>query len=282
MENRRRYHSNDNYQKLKALTLIHRKIVEKVSDLKTELRLSLSVLCPGYGKAFKDILSATSLQILKRTVKHTKLFEMTREEILDILVHNHYQMNRRDEQTEKIMYAFRNTTCPDYMKDPMIIGVKFILGQYELLLQQRRQIEKRLIKIYDEMAPIISTIDGVGPIVGSAVLGIVGDIRRFPNLNAITAFAGLDPVVHQSGKLHYRTGHISKRGNKYLRTVLLNAALVAMRHNPVIHARYYHLRRRGKNHWTAIIACARKLLHIIYSVEKNQKEFYVPDYLDSV
>jgi transposase len=64
-----------------------------------------------------------------------------------------------------------------------------------------------------------------------------------------------------------------------LRKYLLNAALVAIRHNPVIKKRYAELRKRGKPHMVALTACARKLLLIMYSVEKNQKRFYVPDYI---
>jgi hypothetical protein len=62
---------------------------------------------------------------------------------------------------------------------------------------------------------------------------------------------------------------------------LLNGALMCIKNNPVIGKKYYELRERGKSHGTALVACARKLLHIIYSVEKNQKKFYVPEYVNA-
>jgi hypothetical protein len=61
----------------------------------------------------------------------------------------------------------------------------------------------------------------------------------------------------------------------------MRGALSCIKYNPVIRKRYYELRSKGKCHRTALVACARKLLHIIYSVEKNQKEFYVPEYINA-
>lgn len=123
------------------------------------------------------------------------------------------------------------------------------------------------------------SIKGVGPVTCAIVLGTLGNVKRFKDGRPVTAYSGLDPIVHQSGKSMNLIGHISKRGNKYLRKALSNAALVAIQKNPVIRKKYADLVKRGKPHKVALTACARKLLLIIYSVEKNQKRFYVPDYV---
>ena len=121
----------------------------------------------------------------------------------------------------------------------------------------------------------------MGEITCSTILGNLGNVKRFRNGRAITAYAGLDPIVTQSGKSINRTGHISKRGNRELRTALINAALVGIMYNPVLKDMYHRLRGRGKSHMISLVACARKLLLIIYSVEKNQKRFYVPHYISN-
>ena len=196
------------------------------------------------------------------------------------MIHNHNRKSTRDKLASEIYKAFQKSTCPDYMVEARVFEVKSILGQYDVLNRQLHQVKAKVVKHYNGMNQFVSTIPGVGDIIGATALGILGNVERFRNQNALDAYVGLDPVHENSGKSIHRIGHISKRGNRMLRAVLLNGALVAMKHNPIIRDRYKQLRGRGNNHGTAIIACARKLLHIIYSVEKNQKSFYVPEYLN--
>ena len=140
-------------------------------------------------------------------------------------------------------------------------------------------LEAKIKRAIRDIDPISMSIPGVGQITCAVILGTYGNMNRFTGNNAVTAYAGLDPRVFQSGKSINKTGRISKRGNRYLRRYLMNAALVAIKCNPVIRKKYSDLRKRGKHHNVALTACARKLLLIIYSVEKNQKRFYVPKYI---
>ena len=280
MQSKVRHISEDDKLKLKELVTIYHRLVGKLSNLKRELRLCLNNLCPGYDNLFHNIFSATSYAILKKTVKQTKLFKISEEEIRQLLIHNHNRKSTRDKLASEIYNAFQKSTCPNYMVEARVFEVKSILGQYDVLNRQLHQVKAKVVKHYNGMNQFVSTIPGVGNIIGATALGILGNVERFRNQNALDAYVGLDPVHENSGKSIHRIGHISKRGNRMLRAVLLNGALVAMKHNPIIRDRYKQLRGRGKNHGTAIIACARKLLHIIYSVEKNKKSFYVPEYLN--
>ena len=73
----------------------------------------------------------------------------------------------------------------------------------------------------------IITIPGIGNILGSMILAEIGDINRFSSAKKLVAFAGLDPIVSQSGNFENITGPISKRGSPDLRYALFNAANVA-------------------------------------------------------
>ena len=279
IEDNLRFNIDPEKLELKELATSYHRIVEKISVLKLELRTALSILCPGYGEAFGDITSATSLQILRKTIKHTRLFEITEEELERIFIENNNRVNTRKEKIGIVLDSFRNSTCPEHYKRPLVMNVKHILGQYDILLEQRRQVERYIKKAMDQQQPYAMSIPGIGYVTGATILGMLGDVTRFENRDAVAAYAGLDPVVSQSGKMAYRYGHISRRGNKYLRTSLLNAAMISKIHNPVISHKYHDLRSRGKSHWTAIVACSRKLVHLVYSVEKNKKKFVVPDHL---
>ena len=279
--NTERYLTDESYLKMKELSSIHRGIVKKIADLKVDLRLALSSLSPGYDELFKNILSSTSVEILRKAVKQTKLFMISEKKIETILKKNYSKKTDTTELASKIKKIFETSTCPEYSKEPLVFEIKFILAQYEVLMKQRKQIEKRISRSVKEIDPMALSITGVGEITCSTILGNLGNVKRFRNGRAITAYAGLDPIVTQSGKSINRTGHISKRGNRELRTALINAALVGVMHNPVLKDMYHRLRGRGKSHMISLVACARKLLLIIYSVEKNQKRFYVPHYISN-
>jgi transposase len=279
--NTERYLSDEKYLKMKEMSSVYNRVVSKITGLKIEVQQSLSSLCPGYGAFFKDILSSTSVEILKRSMKQTRLFQISEKEIRKILDKNYPNETDTRKLAHDIKETFNNSTCPDYAKEALVTDVKFILMQYDTLKKQKQQIEKKIKRSVKKINPESLSIPGVGEITCSIILGSLGNVKRFRDGKAITGYAGLDPIVTQSGKSVNRTGHISKRGNKYLRTALINAALVGIRYNPVLKARYHHLRGKGKSHLVALVACARKLLLIIYSVEKNGKRFYVPSYVDN-
>ena len=278
-ENTQRYLQSEDHMRMRELGLLYNRLTEKAARLKTELRSALTVLCPGYDVIFTDVLGKSSKEILRRCVKHTKLFDISEEEIAKIMRKNFMNRSSIQDKPKRILETFRKSTLPEYYKESLIVDVRFILDQHDLLIKQILMLEKRMDRAMRDIDPVSLSIQGVGPVTCAIVLGTLGNVKRFKDGRAVTAYSGLDPIVHQSGKSMNLTGHISKRGNKYLRKALSNAALVAIQKNPVIRKKYADLVKRGKPHKVALTACARKLLLIIYSVEKNQKRFYVPDYV---
>lgn len=88
------------------------------------------------------------------------------------------------------------------------------------------------------------------------------------------AYAGLDPRPRQSGTSLDGHRYISKAGNRYLRAALYMPALVAIRHEPAIAARYRHLvDEAGKPKMIAIVATMRKLLLCLHGMLKTDTPF---------
>jgi transposase len=117
------------------------------------------------------------------------------------------------------------------------------------------------------------SIPGVGQFTAAVVIAEIGDIDRFDSDNALVSYAGLDPVVHQSGETEIH-GSISKEGSAPLRWVLVQAAHTAVRCDDYFGNFYTRLKRR-KNHQVAIVATARKMLVSIYYM-LTRKELYDP------
>jgi transposase len=87
------------------------------------------------------------------------------------------------------------------------------------------------------------------------------------------AHAGLDPRAHQSGSSVDKPARISKVGNAHIRRALYMPALVAVQHNPHVHAFFEKLVARGKTPLQAYVAVMRKLLHAIYGMFTTQTTF---------
>ena len=279
MENTQRYIRDQDFIRMREIGLLHHRLSDKAGKLKVELRETLTVLCPGYDALFSDVLGSSSKAILRSTVKITSLFGISQDDIENILKENYISTKSISKKAELIKQTFDTTTVPDIYRESLIVQVRFILDQHDLLKKQLHMLDARIHRALRDIDPMSLSIPGVGPLTCAVVLGVCGSINRFKNPKSLTAYAGFDPRVIQSGKSINRTGRISKAGNKYMRRYLLNAAFVACKYNPVIKKKYADLRSRGKPHLVALTACARKLLLIIYSVEKNQKRFYVPSYI---
>ena len=123
---------------------------------------------------------------------------------------------------------------------------------------------------------VIGSIPGIGPVTGSIIIGKIGDINRFESAEKLVAFAGMDPVIKESGKKRSERS-ISKRGDPLLRSAIYLSTLAAIRSNPVIYKFYHRKTDGGMPRQKALVAASRKQCHIIWSVWHNNRPFEVPE-----
>ena len=111
------------------------------------------------------------------------------------------------------------------------------------------------------------SIKGIGPRAAAVFLSGIGDVNDFESADKLAAYLGIVPRVSQSNETDNR-GRITKRGNKLVRTTLVQCTLIAIRYSGYLNAFYRRIKeRRGAG--KAIIATARKLLKIIYDTLKT-------------
>src|SRR4051795_11446735 len=84
--------------------------------------------------------------------------------------------------------------------------------------------------------PLLTTVPGIGPVLGYTIAAEIGDIARFSTPKKLVGYTGLCPTVYQSGRKDHRHS-LAKNGPKYLRWALIEAATHAARH-PVYRDRY--------------------------------------------
>jgi transposase len=99
-----------------------------------------------------------------------------------------------------------------------------------MLDDRLRQYDQRIARCcqQDERCRRLVKVEGVGPLVATAVVAAIGNARQFTNGRELSAWLGLVPREHSSGQRTMLLG-ISKRGNRYLRTLLIHGARAAAR-----------------------------------------------------
>ncbi len=119
---------------------------------------------------------------------------------------------------------------------------------------------------------LLTSIDGIGERSAALLLAELGDPLRFASPRAITAFAGLNPRLQESGTYKGQT-RISRTGSSRLRAGLYMPAVSSLKHNAAISALRDRLKARGKTGKQIVCAAMRKLLHIVYGVLKSNQPF---------
>jgi transposase len=156
-------------------------------------------------------------------------------------------------------------------------GPRIVGEDVELLGFINRQIgglDKELMKIAldDGSAKRLMTIPGVGAVSAMAMSCWIGEIARFSNAKKLASYFGLAPRVRQSAETE-RHGHITKEGNRMVRSLVIQAALVHTRRGNGPSRKHYLgvLKRRGKP--IARVAAANKMLGVIFHMLKERIDY---------
>ena len=135
------------------------------------------------------------------------------------------------------------------------------------------EIEAEIQAIMDEIHSPITTIPGIGHRMGAMILAETGDFSRFESPDKLLAYAGLSPSTYQSGQLKNCYAHMEKRGSRYLRYAIFNAAKYVCLWDPTFAAYLAKKRAEGKHYNVAISHAAKKLVRLIFALEKSGQPY---------
>ena len=137
-------------------------------------------------------------------------------------------------------------------------------------------IENAIQAMMEEIQSPITTIPGIGVRMGAMILAEIGDFSRFDSPDKILAYAGMSPSTYQSGQLSLSGtySHMEKRGSRYLRYALYNATKYVCLWNPTFSAYLAKKRTEGKHYNVAISHAAKKLVRLIYAMEKSRQPYH--------
>ncbi len=173
------------------------------------------------------------------------------------------------------LIADADSGIPDSMRSTLSDACDEIEQLGEQIHQAERQLEALA-----EQTPVVErlrSIPGIGLMTATAMVAFVGDVQRFPSGRHFASYLGLTPRERSSG-MKRRLGRISKRGDSYLRMLLVHGARSVLCHAKKAKShdrlRTWALALQGRmRHNKAAVALANKLARIAWAVWKNGSEF---------
>jgi transposase len=144
-----------------------------------------------------------------------------------------------------------------------------------------RDVDRQLTALARELpdATLLQTVPGVGLLTATALIALVGDIRRFDSGRHFASFLGLTPKEDSSASRR-RLGAISKQGDVYLRMLLIHGARSFLWHakraaHPHALQVWARATEQRRGHNVAAVAVANKLARIVWAVWRRQQPFAI-------
>jgi transposase len=168
-------------------------------------------------------------------------------------------------------------------ESPLSESLRFTLFE---LAQEIRSLEARVDALErrlealardNALAVRLRSVPGIGLLTATALAGFVGDLRRFPSARRFASYLGLTPRERSSGAIR-RLGAISKRGDRYLRMLLIHgaravlAAAPQMKQPDAVRSWAMDLARRI-GHNKATVALANQLARYAWAVAVGERDF---------
>ena len=250
---------------LRQLTRLRVEVVDLVSDQKRRLLSLLDQVFPEFETLFGEKYCKSSLALLQTYPTPADIIAAGIDD-LTALLEQHSRKYYGRTKAEAIRQVAQHSFGVPFGQKANGIQIKLLAGQIAYLEAQQKQLDDEITAYLAAIPNCLTTISGIDPILAAAILGEIGDIRRFKNAKALVAYAGVDPSVMQSGEFTAKKAHLSKRGSTHLRRAIWLAAAAATRHDTALRALHQKKMAEGKPYHVALGAVANKMLPIIYAV----------------
>ncbi len=264
------YLYKDDFANIKSLTRFRKKLVQKNSKNKIQLCTKIDYLLPEYNKLFHDKYGKLYMYLLSNYT----LIEIKKMRV-DKLTNISKDISKGNKGTffAKQLKSLlkQNALIDDHPVE--CLELKMICEHINYLNKQIDILDTEISKELGNFDDLILTIPGINKVSAAIIMAEIGNINKFNSPKKLVAFAGLDSKTYESGTYSLASGKISKRGSPYLRHILFLCANAAKLHSEEFNILYQKHRSNGKHHYVALNAIARRLLHIIWGINKTQTSY---------
>lgn len=255
---------------IKVKQIAQARVKTDVRDTLILARLLAANLVPGVWVPPKHVREMRQLLSQRRQLVETHVQILNR---MHSVAHRHHLKHARGKRFNE-----ENT---GWQKDERLSPLEQF--QLELEMENRAYLEKQIERIslevtqrchqkpWSEEIAYVMSLPGFGAITAMTVLAAIGDIRRFETPKQLASYSGLTPGLEQSGTKNRGKG-ITKEGRRELRWALVEAALQAVKSDPLMKRRFDELQKRMHRN-QAIVAIARHLLELVWYVLTRRQPY---------
>ncbi len=259
------YHNEE----LKSLTRYRFDKVRERAKLKQSVSRLVTILFPELEKLVTSLHIASVYALLSEYPGAKQISEVHLTKLTNLLTTASKGRYEKKKRAIQIREAAR--TSIGSVMSAKSLELKHTIKLIKELTSEIDEIEDSIQQIMDELHPPILSIPGMGVHSAAMILAEIGDFSNFDSPDKVLAYAGCSPSTYQSGKLTNCYAHMEKRGSRYLRYALYNATKYVCHWNPVFAEYLAKKRSEGKHYNVALSHAMKKLVRLIYALQKVWK-----------
>lgn len=276
----------EKYMALQRLTRARYQMVKQLVETKQHFIENLSYKCNTLKKELRDsdgsttIFSATIMSLLTDDMSLDDMLQMPLENFAQLLQEKGRNFKDPEALAKTITKAIRSSYRLGAVMDESIdIVLGILVREIRSLESAIKDYEKAIIDLVESIPEYqcLTNIPGVGLVYAAGMLAEIGQIERFDDQAKLAKYAGLNWKRSQSGRRESEHTPLTKKGNRYFRYYLVEAANSVRRHLPEYRAFYQkkYAETPKHQHKRAIVLTARKFVRLVDTLLRNH-QLYTP------
>ena len=253
---------------LKSLCRKREELIKDRSKTLIALTNSLDIIFPEFKPFFKNKFTGTALYILKNYETPNHIARMN----IDSFNKMKSELRRTIPYSEFITLKDLAHNTVGFHDSIQISILKTNLESYFYLDKQVSEIEELITNEIQILKPKMLGIKWFSVFFIATIYSEYNGFDGFDSASKCLAFAGLEGGRYQSGQVDYNLPMV-KHGSGYLRNALIYGSFNLLGRYPVLYEYYHKKRNEGKSHYVALSHVAKKLLRVIFYLEKNNIDF---------
>lgn len=266
---------------LQRLTRFRCHLVQNLAREKSYFLSFLFLTFSTYGQVapFGDPFGATSCAVLEDFTTD----DLAQQSLDDLATYLQQHGRGRFADPPALAVTIQRAARDSYRLDqvlhePLRLVLGTTMATIRTLQQQLKALDKTIAQELAAIPQTLSSVPGLGPVWTAGLMAELGDITRFDDDGAIAQYAGLTWETYQSGSFQADDTAMTKRGNRYLRYYLVEAANSVRMH--CAEYRQYYMSKIAETtrhaHKRALVLTARKLVRLINVMLRDGRIYQPP------
>lgn len=255
---------------IRELTRYHHRMQEQCSQYKAQLQKALDIVFPEFNSLFSANYGPTYMRILDKLQSASTIANTDIRTLRNILKHE-----GRGRAISFTAEQLKSLAKSSVGQSDMILEmeIKHLVGLIHFVNENIAEVDKKIEEFSKQLNSPILTISGISHFSGTSIIAELNNLKKFSNASQVIRYAGVNPIVYQSGSFNAPMTRLSKKGSKYLRKTLFQIITPVIENNPVFKNYYNKKIAEGKSHRCAQGHCIRKLLRVIFHLIKTGESF---------